>query len=138
VAHGSALLSLGADTGGSVRLPAAWCGLVGLKPSYGLLSRHGIVSYASSFYTVGILARSVECTRIVLDALAQRDDYSRDSTFSSYGPGAASESSIAPSIIRQEEVISPSPNKPPSGVERAARYWQRIWTKQSVFRNLSH
>jgi Asp-tRNA(Asn)/Glu-tRNA(Gln) amidotransferase A subunit family amidase len=59
----------------------------------------------------------VECTRIVLDALAQRDDYSRDSTFSSYEPGAASESSIAPSIIRHEEVIPPSPNKPLSGVK---------------------
>jgi aspartyl-tRNA(Asn)/glutamyl-tRNA(Gln) amidotransferase subunit A len=84
VAHGSALLSLGTDTGGSIRLPAAWCGIVGLKPSYGLLSRHGIVSYASSFDTVGVLARSTDCAAAALDVLAQRGDYSRDSTFSSY------------------------------------------------------
>uniref|UniRef100_A0A7S4EQQ2 Amidase domain-containing protein n=1 Tax=Pseudo-nitzschia australis TaxID=44445 RepID=A0A7S4EQQ2_9STRA len=85
VAHGSSLLSLGTDTGGSVRLPAAWCGLVGLKPSYGLLSRHGVVSYASSFDTVGIVANSVDCASSALDVLAQRnEDISRDSTFSSY------------------------------------------------------
>lgn len=85
VAHGSSLLSLGTDTGGSIRLPAAWCGLVGLKPSYGLLSRHGVVSYASSFDTVGILANSVDCAASALDVLAQRNtDVSRDSTFSSY------------------------------------------------------
>lgn len=83
VAHGSAILSLGTDTGGSVRLPAAWCGIVGLKPSYGLLSRHGIVSYASSFDTVGVLANSVDCAASTLDALAQRGSFSRDSTFSS-------------------------------------------------------
>lgn len=82
VCHGSALLSLGTDTGGSVRLPAAWCGLVGLKPSYGILSRHGVVSYASSFDTVGVLARSVDCASIAFDILAQRDNMSRDSTFS--------------------------------------------------------
>jgi aspartyl-tRNA(Asn)/glutamyl-tRNA(Gln) amidotransferase subunit A len=84
VAHGSALLSLGTDTGGSVRLPAAWCGIVGLKPSYGLLSRHGIVSYASSFDTVGILANSVDCTAAALDALTQGERSRRDSTFSSF------------------------------------------------------
>jgi aspartyl-tRNA(Asn)/glutamyl-tRNA(Gln) amidotransferase subunit A len=84
VAHGSALLSLGTDTGGSVRLPSAWCGLVGLKPSYGLLSRHGVVSYASSFDTVGVLANSVDCATLALDALAQRGEVSRDSTFSAY------------------------------------------------------
>jgi aspartyl-tRNA(Asn)/glutamyl-tRNA(Gln) amidotransferase subunit A len=82
VAHGSSLLSLGTDTGGSVRLPSAWCGLVGLKPSYGLLSRHGIVSYASSFDTVGVLAKSVDCAVSALEILAQRGETSRDSTFS--------------------------------------------------------
>ncbi|KAL3944601.1 MAG: hypothetical protein SGBAC_001313 [Bacillariaceae sp.] len=83
VTHGSAMLSLGTDTGGSVRLPAAWCGIVGLKPSYGVLSRHGIVSYASSFDTVGVLAPSVECASIALDILGERDEAgSRDSTAS--------------------------------------------------------
>jgi aspartyl-tRNA(Asn)/glutamyl-tRNA(Gln) amidotransferase subunit A len=82
VAHGSSLLSLGTDTGGSVRLPSAWCGLVGLKPSYGLLSRHGVVSYASSFDTVGVLAKSVDCAASALEVLAQRGETSRDSTFS--------------------------------------------------------
>lgn len=82
VAHGSSVLSLGTDTGGSVRLPSAWCGLVGLKPSYGLFSRHGIVSYASSFDTVGVLARSVDCSNLAYQILAQRDVMSRDSTFS--------------------------------------------------------
>lgn len=81
VTHGSALLSLGTDTGGSVRLPSAWCGIVGLKPSYGVLSRHGVVSYASSFDTVGVLASSVECASIALDVLGERNEVgSRDST----------------------------------------------------------
>lgn len=83
VAHGSSLLSLGTDTGGSVRLPSAWCGLVGLKPSYGLFSRHGVVSYASSFDTVGVLANSVDCAMLAYDILAQRErDVTRDSTVS--------------------------------------------------------
>jgi aspartyl-tRNA(Asn)/glutamyl-tRNA(Gln) amidotransferase subunit A len=125
VAHGSSLLSLGTDTGGSVRLPAAWCGIVGLKPSYGLLSRHGVVSYASSFDTVGILAKSVDCASTVLDILSQRDvGYSRDSTFSSYGTmNNYSEIAIAQTIIpssssssEEEEEEEKEPKKPLSGI----------------------
>jgi Asp-tRNA(Asn)/Glu-tRNA(Gln) amidotransferase A subunit family amidase len=54
-----ASVALGTDTGGSVRLPAAWCGVVGFKPSYGLVSRWGVVDYANSFDTVGFLGRTV-------------------------------------------------------------------------------
>ncbi|KAK4130154.1 amidase signature enzyme [Trichocladium antarcticum] len=59
VADGAADVALGTDTGGSVRLPAAYCGVVGFKPSYGMLSRFGVVPYANSLDTVGLLARGV-------------------------------------------------------------------------------
>jgi len=80
VAHGSSLMSLGSDTGGSVRLPAAWCGIVGIRPTYGKISRHGLVSYASSFDTVGILANSSDCVERVIPHVIQCNDPSRDST----------------------------------------------------------
>lgn len=78
VASGMALAALGSDTGGSVRLPAAWCGIVGLKPTYGLLSRHGLISYASSLDCIGILARTVDDAALILQAAARPDI--RDST----------------------------------------------------------
>lgn len=59
VAGGEADIALGTDTGGSVRLPAAYCGVVGYKPSYGMISRYGVVPYANSLDTVGFLAREV-------------------------------------------------------------------------------
>ncbi|KAK4042168.1 amidase signature domain-containing protein [Parachaetomium inaequale] len=66
VATGEADLALGTDTGGSVRLPAAYCGVVGYKPSYGMVSRFGVVPYANSLDTVGFLAKGVRAIREVV------------------------------------------------------------------------
>lgn len=59
VQNGDAQIALGTDTGGSVRLPAAYTGMIGYKPSYGMLSRHGVVTYANSLDTVGVLANNI-------------------------------------------------------------------------------
>jgi len=75
VAAGDADLALGTDTGGSVRNPAAFCGVVGIKPTYGLVSRYGIVAYANSLEQVGPLATTVEDAALLLDVIAGPDDH---------------------------------------------------------------
>src|SRR5665213_931279 len=66
--------ALGTDTGGSIRLPASFCGCVGFKPTYGLVSRSGVVAMASSLDVIGPLARTVDDAALVLDVMAGRDD----------------------------------------------------------------
>ena len=82
VAAGESFYAVGSDTGGSIRQPAALCGVVGLKPTYGLVSRYGLIAFASSLDQVGPLTKDVTDSAIVLNAVAGHDP--RDSTSVSY------------------------------------------------------
>ncbi|RYU78830.1 Asp-tRNA(Asn)/Glu-tRNA(Gln) amidotransferase subunit GatA [Hymenobacter persicinus] len=90
------LASIGSDTGGSVRQPAAFCGIVGFKPTYSRISRYGLIAYASSFDQIGTLTRSVDDAALLLEVMAGADDF--DST--------ASQQPVPP----YSELLTPAPH----------------------------
>jgi len=87
IAAGEAVLALGSDTGGSIRCPASFCGIVGLKPTYGLVSRYGLIAYANSLEQIGPMASNVRDAALLLEVISAKD--ARDSTQVKLSNGSA-------------------------------------------------
>ena len=125
VAAGDADMALGTDTGGSVRCPAAFCGVVGIKPTYGLVSRYGLVAYANSLEQIGPIAPTVEDAARLLDVIAGPDE--RDAT--TRDPEAGAESAYAAAADGDVEGMTIGvPTQLLEGADEAVvdRFWAAI------------
>ena len=130
VAANMALAGLGSDTGGSVRQPAAFCGVVGLKPTYGAVSRHGLIAMASSLDQIGPLTKTVEDAAIIFKTISGKDEFDATSCEVGYG-----EEILNPKLediknlkigIPKEYFISGLDEQVSRGVEEAVRNFKTL------------
>lgn len=101
VSAGLCTVSLGSDTGGSVRQPASWTGTYGLKPTYGRISRYGLIAYASSFDQIGTFTNNLEDTRLLLSIMAGKDELDSTSASTNYTENVQTPEKLRVGFIRE-------------------------------------
>jgi len=129
VAAGDADVALGTDTGGSIRCPAAFCGVVGIKPTYGLVSRYGLVAYANSLEQIGPIAPSVEDAAALLDVIAGPDE--RDATTREPPASAGSYADAASGDVEGLDIGIPTELVEGADEEVVQTFWDAIETLEA-------